>query len=145
MQKFFKELTSYIAWPMILVFAYWGLIEGYEPAKNIALFAGYFIFGCIILLSPFIMVYYSDKQSGVSIEKLQNATKKNKPRSVVHLVGIVVFSVICIIKGYFILPVMATVCVFLVKLLNMFAAKRLEIELTKQNKPATESVTNLAN
>lgn len=145
MQKFFKELTLYITWPMILVFAYWGLIEGYEPAKNIALFAGYFIFGGVILLSPFMMVYYLNEQSGVSIEKLKKAVEKNKPRSVMQTLCIVVFSVICVIKGYFLVPVMATVSVFLVKLVKTFASERLEIELAKQHNTETETVTNLAN
>lgn len=145
MQKFFKELISYITWPMIAVFAYWGLIEGYEPAKNIALFAGYFLCGCVILSSPFIIAYYSSKQSVVSIGELLNTLKKNKLRSVVRIIGIVVFSTICIIKGYFLLAVMCAVFVFLVKLVNMFAAERLEIELAKQNNTSTETVTNLAN
>ena len=145
MQKFFKELISYITWPMIIVFAYWGLIEGYEPAKNIALFAGYFLFGVAILLSPFLLVYYSNEQFNVSIEKLQNAMKKNKLRSAINMLGIVVFSVICVIKGYFLVPVMATVSVFLVKLVKTFAAKRLEIELAKQNNESTKTVNNLAN
>ena len=99
MQKFFKELISYITWPMIIVFAYWGLIEGYEPAKNIALFVSYFFVGVVILLSPFMMVYYLNEQSGVSIEKLKKAVEKNKPRSVMQTLCIVVFSVICVIKG----------------------------------------------
>lgn len=146
MQNFFKELTSYIAWPMIVVFAYLGLIEGYEPAKNIALFAGYFLFGVAILLSPFLLVYYSNEQFSVSIEELQNALKKkNKLRSLIKIIGIVVFSVICVIKGYFLVPVMASVSVFLVKLVKTFASERLEIELAKQNDESTKTVTNLAN
>lgn len=145
MQNFFKELTSYITWPMIVVFAYWGLIEGYEPAKNIALFAGYFLFGATILLSPFLLVYYSNEQFSVSIEELKKAVEKNKPRSVINTLGIVVFSVICVIKGYFLPPALATVCIFLVKLVKTFATKRLEIELDKQNNKSTKTVSNLAN
>ena len=40
---------------------------------------------------------------------------------------------------------MCAVGVFLVKLVNMFATKRLETELAKQNNASTETVTNLAN
>jgi hypothetical protein len=132
MKKFINEVTPYALWPILVAFAYVGLIEGYEPAKNIALFAGYFICGATIILFPIMYIYYSNEQFEVSIEKLQNALKKNKLRSTIQMIGIVVFCVICIIKGYFLIPVMITFCVFLVKLSNVFVAKRLEIELAKQ-------------